>query len=72
MRLNLIDYRESVEISRSDPSFAALIAAAMRKADSQNMALLTAAFPEIAEDVKRRYNAPGGELPGDRVPRLDP
>lgn len=67
-----MDYRESVTIERQGFAFFALIAAAMRQADTDNMARLTAAFPEIAEDLKRRYNAPGGELPGDRAPRLEP
>lgn len=64
--LNLFDYEQSREIERHHFGFHALIAAALRQADSENFALLTAVFPEIARDLRARYNAPGGELPGDR------
>lgn len=64
--LNLYEYNESREIERHHFSFYALLAAAMRQADSQNMSLLTAVYPNVAADLRARYNAPGGELPGDR------
>lgn len=70
MRLSLYDYELSREIAARDEPIAALIAAAMRKADTDNMAALAEAFPHVAADLKARYNAPGGELPGDRPPRL--
>lgn len=68
--LNLFDYEQSREIERHHFGFHALIAAAMRQADTDNMERLTMAFPQVAADLKARYNAPGGLLPGDRPPAL--
>lgn len=70
MRLNLFDYRLSAEIAMRDEPVAALIAAAMRRADTDNMEKLAQAFPEIACDLQDRYNAPGGTLPGETRPEL--
>jgi hypothetical protein len=39
--------------------------AAMRKADSDNLELLKAAFPAVWEELQQRYNAPGGMIEGD-------
>jgi hypothetical protein len=39
--------------------------AAMRKADSENVAKLTEAFPDTYAELYARYNAPGGLLPSD-------
>lgn len=63
--LGFADYRESRELGRDDPSFAAIIAAALRKADAENAALLRRAFPRIAADLQARYDSPGGRLPGE-------
>jgi hypothetical protein len=46
-------------------SFYGLIQAAMRQADSVNAEKLRHAFPEVWDELQARYNAPGGELPGD-------
>lgn len=56
----------SQEISKTDPPFAALLFAAMRKADTMNMMRLRLAFPDLCEEMERRYNAPGGRLEEDR------
>lgn len=50
----------------ADPPFYAIIMAAMRKADTQNLAKLRRAFPDVYQDLFDRYNAPGGYLPGER------
>ncbi|MBN1422404.1 MAG: hypothetical protein JXP34_26750 [Planctomycetes bacterium] len=63
--MSLYDYRISREISKHDPPFAALIMAAMRKADSRNVELLRAAWPAIWQELYERYHAPGGLLPGE-------
>ena len=65
--LNLIDYEISKRISAIDLPFASLIAAAMRKADSDNFARLKQAFPELTNDFKLRFNAPGGVLLKDNI-----
>ena len=57
------DYEKSKEISKEDPPFASLIMAAGRKADSLNLLRLRAVFPEIINELEKRYSALGGLLP---------
>jgi hypothetical protein len=64
--MSLYDYRESLEISKEDPGFCALIMAAMRKADDVNVELLKAAWPETWSELFARYYADGGILPGEK------
>ena len=45
--------------------FYSLLQALMRKADTDNTALLKLAFPRQYKDLQDRYNAPGGVLPSD-------
>jgi len=63
--LSLHAYQESLKLSKDDPPFYALIMAAMRKADTQNLARLKGAFPETWHELKERYNAPSGKLSGE-------
>lgn len=65
--MSRFDYDVSREIAKNDPPFASLIMAAMRKADSTNIAKLAAVFPEIHDEVRARYNAPGGMLESERT-----
>jgi len=65
--LSLHSYLVSKALDAKDLPFYALIASAMRKADTDNLARLRAAFPEVWSDLYRRYNAPGGILPEDGV-----
>lgn len=58
-------YQVGRELSFDDHSFYGLVMAAMRKADTGNLARLKAAFPEVWVDLEARYNAPGGVLPTD-------
>lgn len=62
------DYEASKVIGRNDFPFYALVMAAMRQADTGNLALLERAFPFVAAELRARYNAPGGALPGEPVP----
>jgi hypothetical protein len=62
----ILDYEESISIAARDPSFKAIIMAAMRKADTQNIEKLARAFPDIYDELHARYNAPGGILSSDR------
>jgi len=64
-RLNHYDYEVSRNISAESPPFYALIAAAMRQADSINTEKLRAAFPGVYADLVARHNAPGGKLEGE-------
>ena len=59
------DYDRS--IAMGDEPFYALIMAAMRRADTDNAALLKAAFPEVWDELYARYHAPGGRLLGEEV-----
>lgn len=59
------DYVVSKVIDQRDYPFYALIMAALRKADSDNTAKIWAAWPEVAQELDARYNAPGGFLPTD-------
>lgn len=63
--MSLHEYRAAQEIVNADPPFYALIMAAMRRADTFNLAKLRAAFPDIYREVEARYNAPGAVLPED-------
>ena len=63
--MSLYDYKVSKLIDAGDPPFAALIMAALRKADSKNAYELRQAFPDICAELQARYDAPGGRLPSD-------
>lgn len=60
------DYVTSRKLAAEDVSFAALVMAAMRRADTGNMARLRLAFPDMADELVQRYNAPGGLLPDEQ------
>ena len=55
----------SQELGKNDPPFYALIMAAIRKADTGNTERLKACWPEVWEEMCKRYHAPGGILPED-------
>jgi hypothetical protein len=59
------EYQVGRELERRDIPFYALIMAAMRKADRKNLYRLMGAYPEVWDELERRYNAPGGWLPED-------
>jgi hypothetical protein len=63
--VSLYDYEASKQLALNDPPFAALIMAAMRKADTDNQAKLRAAWPDVWAELDARYHAPGGRLPED-------
>ena len=58
-------YMKSREILADDPPFSALIMAAMRKGDTENVALLRAAWPEVWHELWTRYWSPGALMPGE-------
>lgn len=63
--MSLHEYRESNEISNKNHEFYALIMAAMRYADGANLLKLQHAFPDVWDELKERYHAPGGMLPDE-------
>jgi len=63
--MSRFDYLQSREIAILDRPFYAMIMAAMRRADSDNLELLRSAFPHVLTELRERYKAPGGWLPED-------
>lgn len=64
--MSRFDYEASKRIAVEDHPFYALIMAAMRQADTNNLARLQFAFPETYAELKERYDAPGGLIESDR------
>ena len=63
--MSYFDYKRSLEVSAEGYPFYALVMALMREADSDNLGKLQQAFPEIWQELKARYAAPGGFLDGE-------
>ncbi|KKN37826.1 hypothetical protein LCGC14_0759700 [marine sediment metagenome] len=63
--MSLFDYRVSMDLAAKDLPFYALIMTAMAQADTPNLERLQSAWPEVWEEMKARYHAPGGQLEGD-------
>ena len=63
--MSAYDYHISLKIACEDYPFYALIMAAMRQADTDNIKRLQDAFPWVWIELKERYNAPGGILEKD-------
>lgn len=55
-------YKVGLEIAAKDYPFYALIQAAMRQADSDNITKLRIVWPEIWDELMNRHNVPGGLL----------
>ena len=64
--MSLHTYLEGRRLYVEDAPFYSYIQAAMRKADSDNLAKLKEAWPEQWRELQARYNEPGGILPEDR------
>jgi hypothetical protein len=60
------DYEVSKHIAAQDWPFYALIMAAMRQADTENLMKLKAVFPMVHHELQTRYNTPGGFLQEER------
>lgn len=65
--MSLHSYKVSQTLMTQDPPFYALIMAAMRKADTENSAMLRQCWPDVWEELQARYWAPGGILDSDNV-----
>ena len=58
------DYKSGLDLECTyNGTFYGLIQAAMRRADSDNLEKLKAAWPEVWEEFQLRYKAQGGYLP---------
>jgi hypothetical protein len=67
--MSLYDYHVSLELAKQDVPFYALLMAAIRKADTDNLQKLSFVFPQLVAEFRARYNAPGGKLPQDDQPQ---
>ena len=59
------EYHEGRRIAAQNYPFYAIIQAAMRQADTDNLQKLKQEWPEVWEDLDKRWHAPGGYLPGE-------
>lgn len=64
--MSLYSYQCAQELGVGD--FYALIMAAMLRADDTNLAKLRREWPTVHVELKQRYNAPQGLLPGECNP----
>ena len=66
--MSILDYEGSGRIAAEVTSlttgdeFYSLLMAAIRFADTDNLTKLVQAFPEVVDELRLRYNAPGGAL----------
>ena len=65
--MSLFDYEVSIDLERHDLPFNALIMAAMRRADTDNMNMLKAMWPAVYDELHARYHAPGRALNAEEV-----
>jgi hypothetical protein len=65
--MTLFEYKEGLRIAAKDPTFYALIQAAMRNADTDNLEMLIDCWPKTYIELLARYNAPGGILEEDMM-----
>ena len=63
--MSTYDYRASGKIAAEGWPFYALIMAAMRQADTDNLEKLRTVYPNTWEELTTRYSALGGILPGE-------
>jgi hypothetical protein len=63
--MSYADYQFSKKIGMQDYPFYAIVMAAMRQADTHNLAALRHAWPQVWDELQARYNAPGGSLPDE-------
>jgi hypothetical protein len=63
--LSHYDYQVSIRIELKQYPFYAVLMAAMRQADTENLRRLRLMFPDTWDELKARIHAPAGLLPGD-------
>ena len=61
--MTVYDYKESLQVTKENYSFDAMLMALMWKADSKNKAKIKAAWPEKVVEFKARSLCLGGVLP---------
>jgi hypothetical protein len=63
--MSFYEYEEGKVIAAKEPSFYALIQAAMRRADTNNLEMLKGCWPETWAELFARYHSPDGKLEGE-------
>jgi hypothetical protein len=66
--MSLFDYIQAQEIESKDYPFYALLMSLIRRADTNNLAKLELMWPDIVDEFRQRYNAPGGRLVEETTP----
>ena len=59
------EYEIGRKVEMMELPFYGIIQGAMRRADNINLEILKGCFPEVFNDLKKRYNASGGRLEED-------
>ena len=65
--MSRFDYEQSRVIKNEGYGFYAVIMAAMRQADTDNLEKLKQAWPQVWEELQERYHSPGGALTRDSL-----
>jgi len=65
--MSWFDYKQSEILSTQGWGFYQLLMAAIRAADSSNLAKIRQAWPAVYQEFIDRYNAPGGVLPEEHT-----
>ena len=65
--MSLHDYPRSLALNSLDEPFYSLIMAAMRQADTDNLALLKVAWPSVHHELMLRREVPLGVLRDDEI-----
>lgn len=65
--MSLHDYQLGLQLAakHEGDDFYGIVQALMRLADTNNLIMLKNCWPQVYEDLQKRYNAPGGRLPYD-------
>jgi len=65
VKMSYYDYEVGIKLEMMELPFYGIIQGAMRRAAAEsdkNLDMLKRCFPEVWDDLLRRYNAPGGKL----------
>lgn len=63
--MSFFDYQASLKLETEDVPFYALIMAAMRRADSDNLDKLKKMYPETWAELTHRRHTPEGKYPSE-------
>lgn len=68
--MSIYDYEKGLQLELfcldNSIHFYAVVQCAMRMADTMNTEKMKLAWPEVYEELRQRYNAPGGYLEGEK------